>query len=111
MLDIGSKIVLLRKQNGWSQTDFAKMINCSRAMLVNYEGNKNSPSIEVAIKMAEAFNVSLDYLIGKGKYTDFDNAVLKRIEDIEKLDSKTKENLFFLIDNVIQNYKTKQAFS
>ncbi len=36
--------------------------------------------------------------------------VLKRIEDIEQLDQKTPKNLFFLIDNVIQNFKTKQAF-
>jgi hypothetical protein len=36
--------------------------------------------------------------------------LLKRIEDIEKMDSTTKQHLFFLIDNVIQNYKTKKAF-
>ena len=35
----------------------------------------------------------------------------KRIEDIEKLDEDTKKHLFFLIDNVIQNYKTKKAFN
>ena len=37
--------------------------------------------------------------------------VMKRIEDIDKLDPATKEHLFFLVDNIIQNFKTKQAFA
>ncbi|MFZ4863230.1 hypothetical protein ACL9RF_13720 [Sphingobacterium sp. Mn56C] len=40
-----------------------------------------------------------------------DKDLLKRIEDIEKLDEATKQHLFFLIDNVVQNYKTKKAFN
>ena len=57
------------------------------------------------------FNVSLDYIVGEGNLANFDKEVLKRIEDIENLDNDTKNKLFFLIDNVIQNFKTKQAFS
>jgi hypothetical protein len=34
--------------------------------------------------------------------------MLKRLDDIEELDQNTKQHLFFLIDNVIQNYKTKR---
>jgi hypothetical protein len=49
-------------------------------------------------------------LIREGQLSAFDKDLLKRIEDIEKLDAETKQHLFFLIDNVIQNYKTKKAF-
>ena len=49
--------------------------------------------------------------MGEGQSAHFDKEVLKRIEDIERLDHDTREKLFFLIDNVIQNFKTKQAFS
>jgi len=45
----------------------------------------------------------------KKKFKDF--FTKKRIEDIEELDSETRSKLFFLIDNVIQNFKTKKAFS
>jgi hypothetical protein len=37
--------------------------------------------------------------------------VLKRIEDIEQMDDDTKQHMFFLIDNVIQNFKTKNSLS
>ena len=33
------------------------------------------------------------------------------VEDIDKLDDGTKDKLFFLIDNVVQNSKAKKAFA
>ena len=53
----------------------------------------------------------MDYIIGEGQLSNYDKEVLKRIEDIENLGEDTKNKLFFLIDNVIQNFKTKQAFA
>lgn len=111
MLNIGSKITELRKAKNWSQEDLAKEIGSSRVMIGKYERNDNAPSIEVLLKMAKAFDVTVDYLIGEGQLSSYDKDVLKRIEDIEQLDDETRSKLFFLIDNIIQNFKTKQAFS
>ena len=80
-------------------------------MIGKYERNDNAPSIEVLLKLAKIFDVTVDYLIGEGKFSDYDKDILKRIEDIESLDEDTKSKLFFLIDNVIQNFKAKKAFS
>ena len=110
MLDIGSKITQLRKAKGWSQEDLTKKINSSRVMVGNYERNTNTPSIEVIIKMARTFEVTVDFLIGEGEFSTYDKEIIKRIEDIDQLDEDTKKHLFFLVDNVIQNYKTKKAF-
>ncbi|MEM8566963.1 MAG: helix-turn-helix transcriptional regulator [Bacteroidota bacterium] len=111
MSNIGERIIQLRKAKNWSQEDLAKQINASRVMIGNYERGGNAPSIEVLLKLSNALDVSLDYLVGEGKMAAYDKDVLKRIEDIENLDADTREKLFFLIDNVIQNFKTKQAFS
>jgi transcriptional regulator with XRE-family HTH domain len=111
MLDIGSKIIQLRKKKNWSQTDLSKEIKVSRTIIGNYERNENMPSVEILLKIAKAFDVSVDFLIGEAEASNLDKAVLQRIYDIEKLDEDTKSKLFFLIDNVIQNFKTKQAFS
>lgn len=111
MLNIGSKIIELRKAKSWSQEDLAKEVGSSRVMIGKYERNDNAPSIEVLLKMAKAFDVTVDYIIGEGQLSNYDKDVLKRIEDIEELDSETRSKLFFLIDNVIQNFKTKKAFS
>lgn len=110
MLDFGKKIITLRKAKDWSQDDLAKEIEASRIMIGKYERNENSPSVEVLIKLAKVFDVSLDYLIGEGEIAHYNKEIIQRIEDIEKLDNSTRDKLFFLIDNVIQNFKTKQAF-
>lgn len=110
-MDIGSKITELRKQHNLSQTELAKKIDASRTIVGNYERNENRPSIDMILKLAKVFNVSVDYLVGEGQLANYDKEVLKRMEDIENLDNDTKSKLFFLIDNVVQNFKTKQAFA
>lgn len=110
MIVLGEKITQLRKVLNLSQSDFAKKIGVSRTIVGNYERNTNMPSIEILLKMANVFNVSVDYIIGEGKLSTYDKQTLKRIEDIENLDDETKTHLFFLVDNVIQNFKTRKAF-
>ena len=110
MLDLGSKITTLRKNKGWSQDQLAKAIDSSLSIIGKYERNENQPSIEMAVKMAKVFNVTLDYLLGQGEFSKFDKETIKRIEHIEKMDDNTKTILFDVIDTYIQNFRTKQAF-
>jgi transcriptional regulator with XRE-family HTH domain len=110
-MDIGNKITELRKQHNFSQTELAKQLGASRTIVGNYERNENTPSIDMILKLSKVFNVSVDYLVGEGQLANYDKEVLKRIEDIEQLDKETQNKLFFLIDNVVQNFKTKQAFA
>ena len=111
MLNIGDKIIQLRKQLNLSQNELAEKISVSRTIIGNYERNTNLPSIEILLKMAKTFNVTIDYLIGEGEFSSYDKEIIKRIEDIDQLDEETKKHLFFLVDNVIQNFKTKKAFA
>lgn len=110
-MDIGNKITELRKQHNLSQTELAKKLEASRTIVGNYERNENTPSIDMILKLAKVFNVSVDYLVGEGQLAKYNKEVLKRIEDIEQLDTETQNKLFFLIDNIVQNFKTKQAFA
>jgi len=111
MLNIGSKVSLLRKAKGWSQSDLAEQINASREIVGKYERNENSPSLEMALKMAKALGVTVDFLLGESEYTTYDQDTIDRINSIEKMDTNTKSVLFNVIDTYIQNFKTKQAFA
>ena len=82
MLNIGSKIIELRKAKGWSQAQLAEAINASRDIIGKYERNDNLPSIEMALKIAHIFDVSVDYLLGEGKHASFDKDTLKRLNNI-----------------------------
>jgi len=107
MLDIGSKISELRKAKKWSQEDLAKEVGSSRVMIGNYERNSNTPSIDIILKIAKVFDVSVDYLVGEGQLSTYDKEVLKRIEDIEHLPEEDKNHLFYVIDNLIKAVKLK----
>jgi transcriptional regulator with XRE-family HTH domain len=110
-MKIGDRIGQLRKEKSMSQTDLAAAISASREAISKYERNEAVPSVEVASKIAEVFQVTIDYLIGKDHNMAVDKKTLKRMQDIDKLDDNTKDKLFFLIDNVVQNSKAKKAFA
>jgi transcriptional regulator with XRE-family HTH domain len=111
MVSINERITALRKQHKLSQTELAKRIGVSRTIIGNYERGENTPSIDNVIKLAQAFDVSVDFLLGEGNTAKYDKAVLKRMEAIEELDQDTRSHLFFLIDNVAQNFKAKRAYA
>lgn len=110
-LNIGSKISNLRKDKNWSQGDLAQKINASREIIGKYERNENLPSIEMVVKMAKVFGVTVDFLIGEGENAYYDKETVERINDIQKMDAITKSVLFNVIDTYIQNFKTKKAFA
>ncbi len=77
MVKIGERIAQLRKQNGWSQTELAGKIGASREAIGKYERNEALPSVDTAKKIANAFSVTVDYLVKDGEYERIDNETLK----------------------------------
>ena len=65
----------------------------------------------MTLKMAKAFDVTVDYLLGEGEYSSYDKDTIERLKNIQKMDANTKGVLFNVIDTYIQNFKTKQAFT
>jgi transcriptional regulator with XRE-family HTH domain len=65
------------------------------------------PSIETAKKLADALEITLDYLVGDGDTKVLDKKTLQRMEDIEKLPQEDKTHIFYAIDNLIKAAKFK----
>ena len=60
----GERLSELRKDNGLTQRDLAEILGVSENSISLYERNINTPDDELKIKIANYFNVSLDYLLG-----------------------------------------------
>ena len=110
-MNIGLKITELRKQKGWSQTDLARQIDVSRVIIGRYERNESAPSIDVAKRMADAFEVSLDFLVGEVQNAAFDKKILNRIQEIQHMSPDFRNQFFSIIDSGIRDCKTQQAYS
>lgn len=65
----------------------------------------------MALKIAKVFDVPVDYLLGEGKHAHYDNDTIKRIEEIQVLDSSTRSVLFNLIDTYIRDAKARKAYT
>jgi len=107
-----SKIIAdLRKQKGWSQAELAEKSGVSREMIGKYERSEAVPSIDAAKKIADAFEVSMDYLVGEGAFKAFDKKAMQRFKELEHLEDDKKRTLFDLIDTYIRDAKARKAYA
>ena len=99
-----------RKRKGISQEELAQHLGTKGPVIGRYERDEMKPSIEVASKMAELLDVSLDYLVGK---TDvlLDNKVLNRIIEIQKLSADEQKTVFTFLDAFLRDTKTRKAYA
>ena len=59
------KLKELRQQYGLTQNKLAEKLNISRSTIAMYETNASEPDFATIEKIAELFNVSIDYLLGR----------------------------------------------
>ena len=110
-MNTGKINTALRDKKAWSQAELADNSGVSRVMIGKYERGEAVPSIDAAKKIADAFEVSLDYLTGEGQNSKFDKKTLKRLHDLEALEDDKKKTLFDLIDTYIRDAKARKAYA
>ncbi|USF27220.1 hypothetical protein N510_002166 [Firmicutes bacterium ASF500] len=59
------RLVLLRKEKGVSQTFAAKELNISSRAYQKYEYEEAEPKLSIAVRIADFYGVSIDYLAGR----------------------------------------------
>ena len=60
-MNLGDKLIKLRKDNKMSQEQFAEEIGVTRQTVSNWENYKNYPDISTIVKISDIFNISLDW--------------------------------------------------
>lgn len=109
-MEIGKVIAASRDGKGWSQADLANKSGVSRVMIGKYERSEAVPSIDAAKRIADALEVSMDFMVGEGQNVKFDKKTIRRLQDIEALNPTIKDKLFFLIDTVIRDTNAQKAY-
>ena len=87
-----------RLKRAKTQQQIADYLHITREAYTLYETGKNMPTTENLIKLADLYNCSVDYLLGRYSYID----VIK-----ENINSgiKTGEEL---ADNIVDNIESKE---
>ncbi len=102
----------LRARAGVSQKKLADAVNVSQQSVNKYENHDVEPDIETLVKLADYFNTSVDFLIGRTEYDrpverterfDLNPGEAALVEAWRKLNSGQKESIQMVISNYIES--------
>ena len=80
-MNLGDKILQLRKKNGLSQEQLGEKVDVTRQTISNWELGETTPNPEQLKKMSKAFDVSIDEILDN----DSKEFLMNKISNTEKL--------------------------
>lgn len=98
------KLKELRKENKKNQEQIAKALNLTRVTYLRYEQGITEPTIETLCKLADYYNVSLDYLVGRNfanEYGYLNDTEKKLLENFRKLTPDVQLRFFARIEGAV----------
>ncbi len=95
----GERLKSLREEKGFTQQDIANILGVGRATIAGYETKGKQPDYEKLMKLAEFFNCSIDYLLGR---TNQRNP--KKLELLTEFKTPEEAMKFILEQNVIMGF-------
>jgi transcriptional regulator with XRE-family HTH domain len=109
-MSFGQNVALARKAKKLSQEELAKKVGTISVTIGRYERNEIKPSIDVATRIADTLEVTLDFLAGKSDIV-LDKPLTQKIAEIQKLPQEEKDCVNKLLDAFLRDYKTKKAYA
>ena len=82
MFNFGTPLKMLRKSKNLTQKQLAENIGASESGIQNYELGTRKPTYDMLISLADYFDVSIDYLVGRNIQGSF-RAWLASFQDVD----------------------------
>ena len=96
-MELGNKILKLRKQKGLSQEELGEKVNVTRQTISNWELGETQPNTEQLKLLSKELNVSIDELLDN----DIKNVLVEKVSNTEQLAGLIlkviKSAIFFII--------------
>ncbi len=99
-MNIGERIIALRKERDISQTELAKRLNVSRQAVSKWEQGASSPDTAKLIQLAEVLETEVEYL-ATGVKPEPKSVVLNVVETVERVEEKV------IVKEVVRHIKRK----
>lgn len=99
-MNIGERIMALRKEKNISQLELSKRLNVSRQAVSKWEQGTSSPDTERLIQLAEILGTEVEYL-ATGTHPEPGSVVLNIVETVERVEEK------IVVKEVIRHVKRK----
>ncbi|MCI8978147.1 MAG: helix-turn-helix transcriptional regulator [Lachnospiraceae bacterium] len=102
----------IRTQKGLTQQAVAEGIQCSATVYARYERGEREPSIEMLLKLAAFFDVTVDYLLGNSEtvMSSFTKYEMDLVIAAREADDRAREDaLATLRSHQVQKKKIRHA--
>lgn len=106
----GERLLNTRKKKKISQDELAKRIGAHAPIIGRYERDEVKPSIEMAVKIANALEISLDYLTGISE-VELNKNITDIITNLQRLNLQDKEHIFTTINALIRDAKARNTYA
>ena len=93
-------MINLRELNFLTQTDIAKQLHLSSSTISHYEKGLTVPPTEVVYRLAEFYNVTTDYILGKSASKTNQMTIGDAVEIITKMNDTEREHLAYFIEMI-----------
>lgn len=94
-----SRIKNLRLSKGLNQVQLAEKLGVKKQSISNWENDNIMPSIEMLVRIADFFEVSTDYLLGR----ESRETSAPQMLDITGLTPRQIEHIQFIVDDLRQD--------
>lgn len=105
----GDRLKQLRKESGLTQLDLSKKIGIVRSAISNYETNRTMPDPTTLNELAQLFDVSTDYLLGRVDSYSKHNAVSNNDSFSPNLTSKDEKDIAKKLEEIINSMNTEDG--
>lgn len=110
-MPLGERIHALRAERKWSQAELASRIDADAAQISRYERSKMTPSADILVRIAEALDVSCDYLLiddaPRRPFRSADRHLGERFAALEELPPEDLASLLNHLDALIAKNRLK----
>jgi transcriptional regulator with XRE-family HTH domain len=108
---LGERIARIRKERGFTQVELASRIGIIQTIISATESDGRKLSAEMAVRFAQALDVSMDELLGPGRTSKRgrkpSRKILRRLEKIETLPRTQQTAVLKTIDNALELHLLK----
>lgn len=111
--ELSRRLKKLRMQTGLSQKQFAQSLKLAYAQYNRYERGDNIPNTDILSRLADALNVSVDYLL-EGEEKDAavanfeDKDLLLLFSEVERLKAEDKSYIKKVVADLVKVKKFEQ---
>lgn len=102
----GKVLSELRKEKGLKREDLANLLGCSAAAIGNYENDNRSPDFDTLVRIADYFNTTTDYLLGRTETKTVETNI-RSVCDYTGLSDKAVEYLNFCSSECMKSRGTE----